>query len=384
MVAVCLEHRFFRVGADVYTALSFPYDYWRNYLQYFDSVTVVARVKVVEKIESNFVLASGPGVTFSDMPYYVGPYEFVKKSILMLVSAFRVVKENEQFILRSGNVSNAVWLFLMLSGKRYLREYPGNIKEGVVGVAGNGFLPLILASFLHVFAKLQSRYSVANSFVSEYCRDVYGGSNSDFVFSSFRLSEVKIRKQSFQLVCESTLTIVSVSRLEGEKGHRDLFQAMNLLAAQGISTRLNLIGDGSCRKKLEEDAKELNIGVEFMGAVTDRELVFEVLSKSDIFVLPSHTEGMPRALLEAMAVGLPCIGSRVGGVPEVLELDWMVPSSQPDALAKKIALSFNDLAWRKAGGNRNLDYVSSHFGDDGLNHKKLLFWRCLDDKESCS
>ncbi|MGK0418235.1 MAG: hypothetical protein ACJAST_003346, partial [Halopseudomonas sp.] len=85
MVAVCLEHRFFRVGADVYTALSFPYDYWRNYLQYFDSVTVVARVKVVEKIESNFVLASGPGVTFSDMPYYVGPYEFVKKSILMLV-----------------------------------------------------------------------------------------------------------------------------------------------------------------------------------------------------------------------------------------------------------------------------------------------------------
>jgi glycosyltransferase involved in cell wall biosynthesis len=64
--------------------------------------------------------------------------------------------------------------------------------------------------------------------------------------------------------------------------------------------------------------------------------LFQILDEADIFVLCSLTEGLPKALLEAMARGLPAIGSNVGGIPELLPPEALVPTADPQALARKI------------------------------------------------
>jgi glycosyltransferase involved in cell wall biosynthesis len=114
-----------------------------------------------------------------------------------------------------------------------------------------------------------------------------------------------------------TLAILCVGRLETVKRHADAITALSLIRKQNRNVYLYIIGDGSLRKRLESHAASLNVKnhVKFLGERDDTQ---EILAGFDIFLLPSQSEGFPNALLEAMAAGLPCIATKVGGVPEII------------------------------------------------------------------
>lgn len=107
-----------------------------------------------------------------------------------------------------------------------------------------------------------------------------------------------------------------VGRLEKQKGHEYLFEALNLIKT--IPWILWVVGDGSLKNRLERLAKDLSLRerIIFLGA---RSNIPEILSEIDIFVLPSLWEGLGLAVLEAAAAGKPIVASRVGGIPEVIE-----------------------------------------------------------------
>jgi glycosyltransferase involved in cell wall biosynthesis len=107
-----------------------------------------------------------------------------------------------------------------------------------------------------------------------------------------------------------------IGRLEPQKGHEYLFEALNLIKA--IPWVLWVVGDGSLKNELERLAKDLSLRerIIFLGA---RKNIPEILSQVDIFVMPSLWEGLGLALLEAAAAGKPVVASRVGGVPEIIE-----------------------------------------------------------------
>lgn len=110
--------------------------------------------------------------------------------------------------------------------------------------------------------------------------------------------------------------IVVVGRLESQKGHEYLLEALNLLKT--IPWNLWVVGDGSLKNDLERLSKDLNLRerIIFLGA---RKNISEILSQADIFVMPSLWEGLGLALLEAAAAGKPIVASSVGGVPEVIK-----------------------------------------------------------------
>ncbi len=86
-----------------------------------------------------------------------------------------------------------------------------------------------------------------------------------------------------------------------------------------IDAELVIVGSGRYQHELEERAKDHRIGgcVHFCGQLTNPVDVRSELDRADLFVLPSRVEGLPRAMIEAMARALPCIGSSVGGIPEI-------------------------------------------------------------------
>jgi glycosyltransferase involved in cell wall biosynthesis len=132
--------------------------------------------------------------------------------------------------------------------------------------------------------------------------------------------------------------LLYVGWLEPWKGAGDALSAVLQLVEEGKEVRLTICGDGSMRKALEERARKLGGRVEFLGWVKGERLL-DAYDRADVFLLPSHTEGMPNALLEAMAAGLPVVASAVGGVPEVMtdgENGFLVPSGDPPALARAI------------------------------------------------
>lgn len=106
----------------------------------------------------------------------------------------------------------------------------------------------------------------------------------------------------------------NVGRLHEQKGHKFLLKAFAKMKAHA---RLAIIGDGNIRDELMllADRLEIRDRVSFLGARDD---IHEFLSAIDIFIMPSLWEGQPIALLEALAIGKPCIASAVDGIPEVI------------------------------------------------------------------
>ena len=129
--------------------------------------------------------------------------------------------------------------------------------------------------------------------------------------------------------------IVSVGRFAPEKGHRYLIEALNLLNQQDVRWCCTFLGEGELKAELRAIVAEYGLSeqVAFPGFCED---VFSVLLTADVFVLPSLHESSPNALIEAMAIGMPCIASDVGGIVDLIEDEKdgiRVPPQDPTALA---------------------------------------------------
>jgi glycosyltransferase involved in cell wall biosynthesis len=145
----------------------------------------------------------------------------------------------------------------------------------------------------------------------------------------------------------------TVGRLVETKGQKVLLKAFSNVYQQHPDSWLILAGAGRLEAELRALATDLNIHerVVFLGFRND---IPEILKAYDVFVLPSIAEGLPGALLEAMATGIPVIASRVGGVPEILNspgLGVMVPPSSVDDLvvAMEQLLSMEEMRREEAG-----------------------------------
>jgi glycosyltransferase involved in cell wall biosynthesis len=110
--------------------------------------------------------------------------------------------------------------------------------------------------------------------------------------------------------------LASIGRLSPEKGHRDLIDALAIVA-KGARPHLVLAGDGPARAELEAQVRVLGLqdNIHFVGYVSQPA---RLLEEMDLMVLPSHTEGLPNAVLEAFAMEVPVLATRVGGTPEVV------------------------------------------------------------------
>jgi glycosyltransferase involved in cell wall biosynthesis len=138
----------------------------------------------------------------------------------------------------------------------------------------------------------------------------------------------------------SPIRVISVGTLEVlYKGFDVLIDAVAIAINKGLSIHLTIVGDGRCRSELEKRVQGCGIEsrVNFTGRVASGEAIRRELDSADLFVLASTAEGLPRAMIEAMARGLPCIGTAVGGIPELLATNDLVARSNALALAIKIA-----------------------------------------------
>jgi peptidoglycan/xylan/chitin deacetylase (PgdA/CDA1 family) len=135
--------------------------------------------------------------------------------------------------------------------------------------------------------------------------------------------------------------LVCVARLAPEKGHLPLLHAVGHLRDAGRTFELVLVGEGPMRTALEGLARRLGIDglVRFTGWQDNAGVIRELLA-SRALVLPSFSEGLPVVLMEALALGRPCIATQITGVPELVEpgvTGWLVPAGSDRALATRMA-----------------------------------------------
>lgn len=164
-----------------------------------------------------------------------------------------------------------------------------------------------------------------------------------------------------------TCIVVNVGRLDPVKDQDGLLAAFRMLcdAAPAMAARLRLVivGEGSCRQRLEQRIAQLDLHdcVRLLG---NREDVPKILAECDVFALSSIAEGIPLTLLEAMAAGLPVVATRVGGVGEVVVdgvMGTLVAPSDPAALAQALHAYVQDEARRLQHGRAGRGHVEKRF-----------------------
>ncbi|HAC65691.1 MAG TPA: hypothetical protein DCF68_19705 [Cyanothece sp. UBA12306] len=140
--------------------------------------------------------------------------------------------------------------------------------------------------------------------------------------------------------------IITVGRLHASKGHDVLIRAIKRLINANHLVQLTIVGAGDETESLQSLVNELDLSgvVKFTGSLSEDEII-ELMKQSDAFVLASHAEPLGVVYMEAMAMGVPTIGTNAGGVPEIIlpgEDGLLVPPNDEITLAKEIEKLLNN------------------------------------------
>ncbi|MDM9385232.1 glycosyltransferase family 4 protein [Chlorogloeopsis sp. ULAP01] len=382
-VVVILEHRFDRTpdGA-VWTQTTFAHQFWKRYLEVFDSVRVVARVREVPLIPVGSKRADGEGVSFAAVPYYVGPWQYLQRSHQVKIAAQNAVNVNDAVILRVGStIANCVQPLLDKTGHPYGVEVVADPYD----VFASGSIKHPLRPLFRWFFPRQLQHQCAGACAAAYVTKYalqrrYPPAKGAF---STHYSSVELPNTAFVAFAQSPkqeihkFTLISVGTLaQLYKAPDILIKAVAVCVKEGLDLQLILIGDGKHRPELEMLAKNLGLEkrVYFRGQLPAGDAVRAELDRADLFVLPSYQEGLPRAMIEAMARSLPCIGSTVGGIPELLPPEDMVPPGDVTALAKKIQEVITNPKRMASMSARNLE-KAKEYTDEILHAKRIAFYR---------
>ncbi|MHB9070730.1 MAG: glycosyltransferase family 4 protein [Sedimentisphaerales bacterium] len=378
---VCIEQHFVEYQGNVYTDIAFDYAYWREYLQVFEEVYPIARVRLVNDEPKDWKRADGDRVKFVKITDYIGFWDFLLKLPSVIIDCFKATQGNGCYLLRLGNISTFCWLWLLLKRKKYAYEAVGHAGESVLLVKNvQSFgLAKVIASCNHFLSKLQAKYAFCASYTSRYVQSLYPTKNKDneWIFSSVKLDD-KVITQPRSFGHKNTFNIISVGRIEPEKGHHILIDAIIILLKEGLNITTKIIGPGREIDNLRSvvSANNYQDKILLLGSLPWGEELFKYLDEADLFVLPSLTEGMPRALLEAMARGLPALGSDTGGIKELLDELFRAKPADSVELADKIRLLINNQKLLEEMSKKNYE-KALEYREEIMQERKLSFWNFI-------
>jgi glycosyltransferase involved in cell wall biosynthesis len=343
-VCVTTEQRFVRTPDKSIWAPAGPsYSFWSRYLGVFDEARVIARIADVSVAEPSWKRADGKGVTFGAAPYYVGPVQYLKKHLAVRAAVRHAVSGTDAVLMRIASPIAACLESTLAPGRPFGLEVVGDPYDVFApGVVNHPLRPFLRWWWTRTVKRECRKASAVAYVTTATLQNRYRPNEAAFEtsYSSIELPEGSFAETSRSFGPQlGNIRLVTVGSLEQMyKGFDVLIDALATCLGIGLCLELVLIGDGRYRPELERRVQNWGIErqVTFVGQIPGGSAVREYLDRAHLFVLPSHTEGMPRAMIEAMARGLPCIGSAVGGIPELLSSEDLVPRGNAASLALKI------------------------------------------------
>lgn len=159
-------------------------------------------------------------------------------------------------------------------------------------------------------------------------------------------------------------TILFLARVERAKGIFTTIDSLEILSKKYPQIKLRIVGGGNALEEAKNYAnKKQQNNIYFTGPLSGNELKSEFLN-ADLYILPTHSEGMPTSVLEAMAFGLPVITRPVGGLADFFEegkMGYLIESLNPDDYVDKIEMLINDVDKANSISTYNIQYAKEHF-----------------------
>lgn len=391
---VTVDHQFVRTpDGKVWVKTIYGNEFWDRYLEVFDSVRVAARVREENSVDEKMLLASRDDgrVEFFPLPQYRGPKEFVlkyfkiKKSVKSVADGcdcalFRIPSPIANLVQKRAIKKRLPWATEIVNDP-WDNFAPGTIKSI--------FRPVYRWKFtrqVKSYAKKANGVSYVTQFALQknypsYARK-HGESKNHFesYYSSIILKKEYFYSERQLDKSKNNFIIVHVNSCvtDYSKGHDVVIKAVKLLREKGLNASVTFVGDGPMREHFENMAKENGVGefVNFTGLLSGASAVREQLLKADLLIFPTLGEGLPRTVIEAMAVGLPCLSTAVNGIPELLDEQDMFDQQDAQAFADRAYELLTNAELYKKVSERNLQ-KASEYENDVLAKRRSQFYQKL-------
>lgn len=338
---------------------------WARYLDVFSSVMIAARVADVAGASAGCVTASSPDVQFCPLVPYSGLSGLLTNLRRVRASVVSAVQNTTAIIVRAPSpIAYLTSRAAARVGRPFAAEIVGDSDQVFSRGAFHHPLRVPIRWFARSTQRQLSREAIAVLYVTNtVLQRRYPSHGQSYAASDAALDDLAFASEDrheWRLPAEFVL--VTVGGLDQPyKGTGVLLDAVYELRQRGAGVRLRIVGDGRLLAHYQRRCEALGLSnvVEFVGQ-QDRAGVRTALDSAHLFVLPSLTEGLPRALLEAMARGLPAVATNVGGVPELLPSECLVPPRDAHALAVRIEQMMCDQPGRRRFGHRNRAHARTH------------------------
>lgn len=370
-VVVSTEQRFYLTpdGAVWCPLAVFGPRYWDRYLDVFDRVVVLARVESIVRPADGWTRVDGGAIGFHALPSYVGPLQHVARLRAVLAAIDHAAARDAAFIFRVPSIiATHACRALARRGHPFALEVVGDPWDVFAAGAVDTPLRPFLRRWFTWSLRRQCASAIATSYVTTHALQRRYPPRAGAV--SVAASSVDLPAAAFSAARQYPAPLraprlVTVGTMERRyKGVDVLLEAVARARRRTPSADLQLtvVGAGRHLDDLLALAARLGLGesVRFVGQLPSPEAVRSELDAADLFVLASRTEGLPRAMLEAMARGLPCVGTSVGGIPELLPPERCVPPDEPDALLAAITSLTADPARLTAASRRDFETSLSY------------------------
>jgi glycosyltransferase involved in cell wall biosynthesis len=401
-VTVALDARY-TVAPDgsVWSQAGMARQFWERYLEVFDRVRIIARGAHVDGPPKGWMPVLGKNISFYGVPDFHGPWQCLKRYPRLRAAIRSAAPMHGAVILRVGSqIANVLERHLRRRGRVYGLEVVGDPYEVFApGVIDHPLRPFLRWHFSRCLRRqcvhaigvayvtkraLQKRYpagamSASVSDVDLPAEAVLSGYSTHY--SNVELDSEGIAECLREPKQHGPYRLATVGSLaQPYKGTDVLIEAIARCVRAGFDLTAVIVGDGKCRPGLMALAARLHLAtrIDFTGQVTAGAAIRAILDSADLFVLPSRTEGLPRALVEAMARALPCIGSDVGGIPELLDASELAPAGNPAALAAKIQEVLGNPLRMKTMSRRNLANAREYC-DCALGEPRRRFYQHVRD-----
>ena len=316
-------------------SVGFGYNIWERYLAVFDSIVVSTRMRIDDPIDDsmtkNMKLSSGPRVKFKPISEYRKSVDMIFNRKKISNQVREILEQCDCTIIRLPSfIGGIACKEAEKMGKPYLTEVVGCAWDSLWNHSMKGRV-LALNSYLQMKKSvrdapfsiyvtnqfLQKRYPTHGESIS--CSNVALQEFDDKILIN-RLNKIRNRGKNDNIIIGTTAA-VDVRY----KGQQYVIHALGKLKKRGIiNFKYQLVGGGD-QSYLKSIAKKYGVidQIEFLGAMPHGKVI-NWLDNIDIYIQPSLTEGLPRALIEAMSRGVLAIGSDAGGIPELLDDKYLV------------------------------------------------------------
>ncbi|MBI5182951.1 MAG: glycosyltransferase family 4 protein [Nitrospinae bacterium] len=326
---------------------------------YFEKIIFLGRVSK-ERRRERYIL--DPEKTdIVALPFYNNFYTLWREWIYVLPSLKKILQENIDnfdlvWLCNCPNPLSLVVAYFCKKNKKPLFIFVRQDLVEQVRHSNKGFKKVI-AMIISILLEAQFRYLSSTFPTFTVGERSYQRYKKDFnyvhriaVSLISRRDLIDYPKDNINL--NKKIRLLSVGRLSPEKGQLYLIHAIRLLVEKGIDLVLNMVGVGIEEERLRQEVYKLRLNnyIRFLGYITNGPELMKIYKDSDIFILPSLTEGLPVVLFESMASGVPVIASGIKGIRSLIEdrkNGLLVKPKDPQAIAYAIEELINNEDIRK-------------------------------------